>query len=60
MTVEPGFGGQKFMDDMMEKVRLFFEQMQFIDFQVKRLRQEYPELNIQVDGGVTPQNVEVK
>lgn len=43
MTVEPGFGGQKFMESVMDKVA--------------EARKLYPELDIEVDGGISPKTV---
>jgi ribulose-phosphate 3-epimerase len=44
MTVEPGFGGQEFMADMMPKVR--------------ELRAKFPALDIEVDGGINEKTID--
>lgn len=44
MTVEPGFGGQKFMASELPKVQA--------------LRERYPNLNIEVDGGLGPSTID--
>ena len=44
MTVHPGFGGQKFMASELPKV--------------KALREKYPELNIEVDGGLSEETID--
>ena len=47
MTVEPGFGGQKFMEDQMEKVK-----------ELVKLREENNyKYDIEVDGGVNPETI---
>ncbi len=45
MTVNPGFGGQKFIESVMPKVA--------------KLRELRPDLNIEVDGGINDQTVKI-
>ena len=47
MTVEPGFGGQKFMENMMDKVRT-----------TRKMIGDRP-IWLQVDGGISMQTIEV-
>ena len=49
MTVEPGFGGQSFMYDMMDKVKELVE-----------IRKKYNlSFEIEVDGGISDQTIEI-
>lgn len=49
MTVEPGFGGQSFMRDMLPKIRSIRE----------KANQVNPDLLIQVDGGIVPETAKL-
>ena len=49
MTVEPGFGGQSFMADMLPKIKAIRE----------KANQVNPELLIQVDGGIVPESAKL-
>lgn len=49
MTVEPGFGGQKYMDDCTEKVRYARELITKAGLKV----------DVEIDGGVTRDNIQV-
>lgn len=44
MTVNPGFGGQSLIEDCLDKIKF--------------LRERYPELNIEIDGGVKLDNLD--
>lgn len=45
MTVEPGFGGQSFMQDMMPKI--------------ERIRRMKPDIDIEVDGGINQDTIKI-
>ncbi len=45
MTVEPGFGGQSFMESTMPKI--------------EKLRAKCPDIDIQVDGGINTETVKI-
>lgn len=45
MTVEPGFGGQAFMEGQLEKIRWIREQLDRVN----------PGCELEVDGGITPE-----
>ena len=49
MTVEPGFGGQSFMEDMMPKVR-------FIRDEIKKRNLD---VDIEVDGGINKDTISI-
>jgi len=49
MTVEPGFGGQKFMEDQMEKVEFFH----------REIERRGLNCELEVDGGVNPETAKL-
>ena len=44
LSVEPGFGGQKFQPEAMTKIR--------------KLRDAFPALQLEVDGGISPSTID--
>lgn len=49
MTVEPGFGGQSFMENMLPKIKAIREEANKVN----------PQLMIQVDGGIVPRTAKL-
>ena len=49
MTVEPGFGGQSFMHDMMDKVKII----------KKEIEKNALNVDIQVDGGINSETIKL-
>jgi ribulose-phosphate 3-epimerase len=49
MTVEPGFGCQSFMEDMLPKIKAIREEAEKVN----------PALMIQVDGGIVPETAKL-
>jgi len=45
MAVNPGFGGQKFIPEVLDKI--------------KKLREMYPEIDIEVDGGINEETAKI-
>ena len=52
MTVEPGFGGQAFMADMLPKVSALREEITR-----RAAHQDAPDIIIQVDGGISESTI---
>jgi len=57
MTVHPGFGGQAFMPDMLEKIRFVREKVDQLNLRIggktpEEGHEAVPPFNIQVDGGI--------
>lgn len=46
MSVNPGFGGQKFIPQSIKKIS-----------RLKTMLEEYPEVELEVDGGITEENI---
>ena len=49
MTVEPGFGGQSFMEDMLPKIKKIRDEANKVN----------PSIMIQVDGGIVPETAKL-
>lgn len=66
MTVEPGFGGQDFMPDVLEKIRFIREICTKLDIRKGGLtpkagtnEEKLPPFDIQVDGGINDETIKL-
>lgn len=66
MTVDPGFGGQAFMPDVLDKVRFIRETCEKLDIRVGGITpkpgtddENLPPFDIQVDGGITDETAKL-